>query len=240
MDSKTNQVIKTRGRPKKVLNPKSSKVMSKSAIIEHAFELAKSEALSEISIIKIANDFGVVPGLIHYYIGNRDDLLSGVINLYFKKRTLSISNLKGSWQEKIKQICHISLKLMLEYPGVVEYVATQNKYRLFQKVEEGETDYGLEFFNIICDTLREGKLKPKVAALGYHLIMQHQTSCALGEIGKLSPAKHNAFISNKLDQLDSKRYQGAKFISKEFAKLDTNVIFDTGLEILLKGLESKN
>ncbi len=229
-------VRKTRGRPRKLTAAGDTTGLSRELIIEKAVELAKTERLSEISMVRLAKEFGVVPGLIHYYLGSRDDLISGVVNHYFSKRTESMPQPSGDWQADVRKIARAVLANMLKYRGIADYIATHNRFRLFQKVLPGETDYGLEFFNNFADVLRQGGLSNKAAALGYHLLMQYLVSSAMSEISRLTPGKHENFILAQLEGLDKDKYSGALYVAKEFARLESDKTFNAGLDMLIDGI----
>jgi len=228
---------KPRGRPRKPNIHTDANGLSRESIILKAAQLAQTESLDEISMVRVAREFGVVPGLIHYYVGNRDELLSGVINQYFRERIAQMPLPSGDWRRDMREMAKASLQSMMKYRGVAAYIATHNRFRLFQMVAPGETDYGLEFFNRVADLMRCGGLPPKAAAMGYHLLMQFMVSSAVSEISGLSPGRHENYIRGKLSGLDEARFPGALYIADEFARLDFNETFSNGLEMLLAGIE---
>jgi AcrR family transcriptional regulator len=228
---------RTRGRPRKPNVHTDSEGLSREAIILKAAQLAKGESLDEISMVRVARELGVVPGLIHYYVGSRDDLLSGVINHYFRARMEQLPLPTGDWKEDMRRVARASIQSMMEYRGVAGYIATHNRFRLFQKVGPDETDYGLEFFNRVAEVMRCGGLSPKAAALGYHLLMQFIVASAANEIGGQTPGRHEKFIRTRLLGLDKSTHAGALYIAKEFSRLDFTDTFESGLEMLLAGIE---
>lgn len=235
--AETAVVKKPRGRPRKPNVHTDANGLTRESIIQKAAQLAQTESLDEISMVRVAREFGVVPGLIHYYVGNRDELLSGVINQYFRERIAKMPLPSGDWRRDMRDMARASMQSMMKYSGIAGYIATHNRFRLFQMVAPGETDYGLEFFNRVADLMRCGGLPPKAAAMGYHLLMQFIVSSAVSEISGLSPGRHEAFIRGKLAGLDDTRYPGALYIAEDFARLDADETFERGLEMLLDGIE---
>lgn len=229
-------VKKPRGRPRKPNIHTDSNVLSRVSIIHKATQLAQTEPLAEISMVRLARELGVVPGLIHYYIGSRDELISGVVNNYFQDRCAHMSEASGDWKGDVRLIARAALANMLKFRGIAEYIATNNRFRLFQKVLPGETDFGLEFFNKFADVLRRGGLSRKTAALGYHLLMQYLLASAMSEIGRLTPGKHENYIIAQVTGLDKDKYRGALFLAKEFSKLESEKCFEAGLEMLIEGI----
>ena len=230
------KVAKPRGRPRKPNIHADSDGLSREAIIAKASQLAQTEPLQELSMVRLAREFGVVPGLIHYYVGSRDELLSGVINLYFKDRVESMPAPSGDWRKDIRAMARSSMHTMLKFGGVAQYIATHNRFRLFQKVAKGETDYGLELFNRVAEIFQSGGLSAKAAAIGYHLLMQFVVSSTVGEISGLTPGKHEKFITHQLSKLDESSYKGARYIALEFAQLDFIETFEQGLDMLIEGI----
>lgn len=225
-----------RGRPRKPNVYADSSGLSREAIILKATHLAQTESLDEISIMRLGREFGVVPGLIHYYLGSRDELLSGVVNNYLQDLVRSLPAPSGEWRGDVRRLAHASMQTMLKYRGVVAYTATHNRFRLFQKVAPGETDYGLELFNAVGSILRRGGLSSKATAMGYHLLMQFIVFSAVSEISGLTPVRHENYIRAKLSGLDETRYAGALHMAGEFARLDFKETFDNGLEMLIEGI----
>ena len=75
-----------RGRPSKSLGSTgtANSVLTREQILDKATQLAKTESLDDISMVGLARELNVAPALIHYYIGSREDLISGVANRYKK------------------------------------------------------------------------------------------------------------------------------------------------------------
>jgi len=212
-------------------------MLSRVTILQHAIEMTKTVPLDQISMVQLAKDFGVAPGLIHYYLGGRDQLVSGVLNDYYRQRIQRIPMLTGNWRADVEQIARLSFQVAVENPGVSIYVASHNRYRLFQDVQPGETDYGLEFFNRMTSAIMQGGFTAEQVALAYHLLAQYLVSASMAEASRQLPAYHQAFIRNKLDSVPAEQYSGARFVSKAFSQLSSDTAFEEGLRITLDGIE---
>lgn len=235
----TPAVPRRRGRPPKTdaaIGTEST--LSRDVILQHAIGLSKTVPLDEISMVQLAKDFGVAPGLIHYYLGGRDQLVSGVLNDYYRKRVAALPSLTGDWRTDVERIVRLSFDVAVKHPGVSIYVASHNRYRLFQDVEPGETDYGLEFFNRMTSAIMQGGFTAQQVALGYHLIAQYLVSASMAEASRQLPAYHQAFIENKLESASGLQYPGARFVSKAFSRLSSDTAFEEGLRITLDGIKA--
>ncbi|QRQ83448.1 TetR/AcrR family transcriptional regulator C-terminal domain-containing protein [Cupriavidus oxalaticus] len=232
-------VPRRRGRPPRAESPIGTEPMlSRVTILQHAIQQAKTMPLDQISMVQLAKDFGVAPGLIHYYLGGRDQLVSGVLNDYYRQRIQRLPALTGDWRTDVEQIARLSFQVAVENPGVSMYVASHNRYRLFQDVQPGETDYGLEFFNRMTAALMQGGFSAEQVALGYHLLAQYLVAASMAEASRQLPAYHQAFIQNRLESVSAEQYPGARFVSKVFSHLTSDTAFEAGLRITLDGIEA--
>ncbi|AOY95344.1 TetR family transcriptional regulator [Cupriavidus sp. USMAA2-4] len=232
-------IPRRRGRPPKSDSPIGAEPMlSRTAILQHAIALTRTMPLDQISMVQLAKDFGVAPGLIHYYLGGRDKLVSGVLNDYYRMRMSRTPALSGDWRGDVERIARLSFQVALENPGVSIYVASHNRFRLFQDVEPGETDYGMEFFNRMTSAIMQGGFSAEQVALAYHLIAQYLVSTSMAEASRQLPAYHQAFIEEKLSQVPAGQYPGARFVAKAFSRLSSETAFEEGLRITLDGIEA--
>lgn len=228
-----------RGRPPKAVqeSPIEAPLISRAQIIERAVELTKVEPLEELSIVGLARDFGVASSLIHYYVGSRDGLISGVVNEYFKHRVERLAALSGQWRKDIEKHARLSYDLMVEYGGVLRYVMAHNRFRLFQQVEPGQTDYGLVYLNRVAEIFRNGGYSPEHTAMGYHLLAQYTMTAAYAEVSRQLPALHAKFIRKRIESVSSEEYAAAHYMLTPFTELNASKAFETGLKMLLDSME---
>ncbi|MEX3950759.1 TetR/AcrR family transcriptional regulator [Paraburkholderia sp. EG287B] len=225
-----------RGRPPKSAAPIGAEsLLSRNVIIERASEMAKTLPLDQVSMVQLAKEFGVAPGLIHYYLGSRDDLISGVLNGYYRRRLEALPALTGNWRSDVEIIARTSYSLAREMPGVSLYVASHNRFRLFQAVAPGEIDYGMALFNHITSAFLQGGFAADRAALAYHLLAQYLLSSSISAAGRQSPAEHSTYLRGKFDEVPDDRYPAAKIVGAAFSRLSSEQAFDEGLKLLLDG-----
>ncbi|MDR0216006.1 MAG: TetR/AcrR family transcriptional regulator C-terminal domain-containing protein [Comamonas sp.] len=238
-DSSSVTLPRRRGRPPKTDSAIGTESMlSRDVILQHAIKLSKSVPLDQISMVQLAKDFGVAPGLIHYYLGGRDQLVSGVLNDYYRQRIGALPSLTGDWRADVEGIARLSFQVAIKNPGVSIYIASHNRFRLFQDVEPGETDYGLEFFNRMTSAIMQGGFTADQVALGYHLLAQYLVSASMAEASRQLPAYHQEFIEKKLESASKLQYPGARFVSKAFSRLTSEIAFEEGLRVTLDGIQA--
>src|SRR3546814_14995797 len=56
---------------------------SRASIFRAGFELTKSVPLQDLSIVGLARSMDITPALVHYYVGSRDHLPPGIMNLFY-------------------------------------------------------------------------------------------------------------------------------------------------------------
>lgn len=201
-------------------------------------QLAQSESVEAITIARLARELGVTTSLIHYFVVNRDELLSAVFNRVLKLRTEAYQPLTGQWREDLEAQLLQTHQSQLHWKGITTYVATHNRYRLFQRVEPGDVDYGLVFFDRIGRILKSAELSQRHAALAYHLIMLFMTSVASAHVNRQEPVAHQTYLREHLDLFPSDSFEGAHFLMPEFSRISTSTTFEEGLRLLLDGISA--
>lgn len=211
--------------------------VTKEEIVRHAAQLAQREHFSEITMVRLGRELGVAPGLIHYFVGSRDELLSLVINSALKERAEGFPALTGDWRADLAAVLRQTLEMQLRWKGITTYVASHNKYRLFQNVSGDEQDYGVVFFDHIGRILKSGGFTAPKAAMAYHLLMLFLTAVASAHVNRQEPSAHREYILEHLSRFPAPKFAGSTFLAKDFTAIDTEKSFRQGLQILLDGIE---
>jgi AcrR family transcriptional regulator len=206
-------------------------------MVECAIRIAQSEALTEVSMVRIGKELGVAAGMVHYHLGSRDELISAVINAAFKERLQLLPELTGDWRTDIEGFARSSLTTLERWPGLATYILTENKFRLFQRVQPGEVDYGLAYFDHIGLILKQAGLPGPFAAMAYHLLMLFVSVMAAEKENRQSPQTHGDFITGYLAKFGAGSHEGAAYLAAPFSAIDSPATFDAGMAILLDGFE---
>src|SRR5579859_1711471 len=120
--------------------------LSKEGVLHRALELCKHEPLQAISIVRVSTELNVTPALIHYYVGGRDRLTSGVMNLFYQEIVGRLPSAVEDWRADVSAVFNTLYASYLDYGGIIAYLMSHNRFRLFQLVEGKEQDYGALFF----------------------------------------------------------------------------------------------
>jgi len=125
----------------------------------------------------------------------------------------------------------------VKYPGIVAYVVSHNRYRLLQDVSEGETDYGILFFERLASCIRQAGLDARRTAMFMHLLLQHVLTSGHQKAHHQLPGDHQAFLVSRLRTLDVSERPNVQFVLESFASLNADHAFETGLDLLIQGME---
>ncbi|MDD2046228.1 TetR/AcrR family transcriptional regulator [Pseudomonas putida] len=235
--SVTSATAKAVPRKRSGRRPKSDQDVSREAMITCAIGIAQNESLTEVSMVRIGKELGVAAGMVHYHLGSRDELISAVINAAFKDRLQQLPALTGDWRKDIEAFARSSLATLERWPGLATYILTENKFRLFQRVQPGEIDYGLAYFDHIGQILKAATLPQPFAAMAYHLLLLFVSVIAAEKENHQAPHAHSDFISGYLMK-STQHYPGAAFLASDFVAIDSTITFDAGLALLLDGFDS--
>lgn len=225
------------GRRPKLGNEHSPPSLTKADVIRHLIELAQREAFSEITVARLARELGVASSLIHYFLGNRDDMLILVFNHALRELAEGAPPLTGSWRADIDALLRQAHRTLMKWRGITTHLAAQNRYRIFQDVAPGEIDFGLVFFDRVGRVFRAAGFSAEDSALAYHLLMLFLTSVARAHMFRQEPAAQRDFITNHVGKFSATDYPGATFVVPSFTNLDTETTFERGMVLLLDGFE---
>ncbi|MGE7964016.1 TetR/AcrR family transcriptional regulator C-terminal domain-containing protein [Pseudomonas sp. NPDC089918] len=222
-----------RGRP----TGTDTSLLDKKTIIAVALQLTKMAPLQDVSIVKVAKELGVTPALIHYYLGGRDPLTSGVMNMFYKELVESWPPEQGGWRHNIEVTAEAMYRAYIRYPGVAAYVISHNRYRLFQEVAEGETDYGVIVFEKMLSTVRGMGFDAARTSMYAHLIVDFIIGNAHATVRHRWPGEHKEFLDAKLAALDPKVFPAVDFVRESYTTLNALTTFAAGLNLLFDALE---
>ncbi len=198
--------------------------------------MTREVPLHELSIVRVAQELEVTPALIHYYLGGRDALTSGVMNDFYQELVENWPVLRGNWRKDLEAICTAVYEAHARYPGIASYVVLHNKYRMIQDILPGETDYGVLLFEKFTSAVRNIGFDASRTGVYTHLLNEFVTGYAQATAAHRWPGEHAQFLDAKLSSLDRRKFPAAHFVSKTFTRLDGASAFQAGLRLFLDGL----
>lgn len=210
---------------------------SRQGILKAALKLSKSVALQDLSIVVVARSINVTPALIHYYIGGRDWLTSGIMNLFYKSLLKKWPVATGDWEQDVWNSAKAFFDHLLDYPGIAAYLVSNYRFRVFQLTAFGDRDYGAEVLNRFVGHVRAAGLSAERTGLRTQLIHEFVMSTANQATQDLLPADHKQFFEEKLASLDPVRMEHIIFGKVVPLQLGADDLFREGMALFLLGIQ---
>jgi AcrR family transcriptional regulator len=209
----------------------------RASIVERAFAMTATHSLADLSIVRLAANLGVRPGTIHYHLGSRENLITAVMNRFYREilGKIDAGRPNGDWQDEVRRYVDIWLEEKLIHPGVASYIASNDRFRVFQKPAEGEPDYGSMFMDRVFGLLATAGFMPDDAAQCWHLLALYTNATAQTIAMKLAPAEHSDFLINRAQRYDKKSFPGLTFGLPALARLDARAAFKRSFDDLIAG-----
>jgi AcrR family transcriptional regulator len=222
------------GRPRLTGND-STGLINRNTVIDLAYEQARTQPLDAISFVQIAQTLGVAPGSLHYHIGTKDDLTSAILKRFYKGLLTDLRKMPPGldWMDRLRFFARVLMASKRAHRGASEHIQTRARFRLFQKVSPGETDWGAAYLDWAFTLFREAGFDAEDTALCYHVLAMHCLAAATSTTARLGPADHDAFLIDRADTLDEGTTPGLDFALRAFARVKSDDAFEFGLEALL-------
>jgi hypothetical protein len=199
--------------------------------------LSKTIPLQELSIVVVAKSLGVTPALIHYYVGGRDWLTSGTMNLFYADLLKKLPAATGDWRHDVPKVAHAIYKQLLSHSGVASYMVSHSRFRTFQLTAFGQRDYGVEVLERLATCVLQVGCSPERAGIHTHLIMEFVISASYKAARHLLPGEHRQFLEEKLSKLDPEKFPSMILINCAPISLNAETAFWEGINLFMLGLE---
>src|ERR1700677_1563553 len=206
--------------------------MAKADIVHRALGLCHLESLQSVSIVRVANEMGVTPALIHYYVGGRDRLTSGVMNAFYAALVAELPPPTPDWRADLTAVFGTIYDFYIRFGGISAYLMSHNRFRVFQLVDPGERDFGALFFERVIGSIRIAGLSAESTAMYAHLLLQHVLSSAYQQASRQLPEDHQDFLVSRLQNLKPTEAPNTFFVLETFAALGGHEAFRAGLNII--------
>jgi AcrR family transcriptional regulator len=223
-----------RGRPPKDAHPE----VSRERIAAIAIELSKTLPLSEITMVRLAQELGVTHGLLHYYVKGRGELASLVLNHLYAELFVGIESVEGDWRRQLETIAQRQREVLTTYAGATMHVAVHNRHRILQDVHDSEADFGLLFTDRLFQIMRDVGFGKRDGVMAAHLLSNFVLFSSLSEVTRSLPKFHEEYLTERLAALDRDSYPGMHWAAAALPRIGADEVFASGLRYLLDGFEA--
>jgi AcrR family transcriptional regulator len=232
MRAKANRVMLVRpGR-----RPLGSRKLDSTTIIAKGLALTKTVPLQEVSIVRLAREFGVTPASIHYYFDGRDQLTSGIINLFVGEIVRAWPNQTGNWKVDLETVAEAIYRWYVRYPGIAAYFVSQNRFRvLVPAAERGGGEVLLQFLERYFAALGQVGLDAQRTATLAVVLIQFIHVSAHATASHQWPGEQR-LLKHRLSKLDRADFPNIDRFRTDYLQLAGDTAFNAGLGLILAGL----
>jgi AcrR family transcriptional regulator len=217
--------------------PTGGAALDRERIIAHAFELARSVPLQDISIKRIAGELGVTRGSIHYHLNRREDLISAVFIRFKQELIAHWPTSSGEWRPDLEAVSMAMYRHFLRYAGISAYLVVHNRFDvLIPAIAADETGAVLGFYERLFAAVRAVGLDAKRSATYVGLLIQFIHTAAHRTAQHQWPGETEK-LATYFDPLDPAEYPAIAFMRDSYAHLAGDAAFEAGLALLMAGLD---
>jgi hypothetical protein len=180
----------------------------------------------DLTFARVAHSLKVQAGTLHYHLGSRANLITGVMNLFYRtlNERIDAGGEERDWKDELRRIVSIWFEIKLEYPGIAQYLGSEDRFRTFQRPWDGERDHGARFMDRVFQLLEDAKLSPTLAAECWYRLAVLTTAVAKDIADLHSPDVHATFLQDRWRQLHGD-HPGLAFALPAFSQLDAKAAF---------------
>ncbi len=223
------------GRP----DSKNAGNVNRAMILRAAMKLAAKTPLQDLSIVTVAKSMNVTPALIHYYIGGRDWLTSGVMNLFYRDVLRKWPKPGDDWRRNLEEATHCLYTQFVRYAGIAAYVVSNSRFRVFQLTAFGDRDYGVEMLDRFTGLVRATGLSSDRTGIYASQMIDFITQTGHSAALHLYPAEHRAFLDEKSSRLEEARYPNITFTRFAPLDIDGELAIREGLALFFLGIAAE-
>jgi AcrR family transcriptional regulator len=195
--------------------------------------IVDEEGLGALSMRRLAAELGVNPMSIYYHLPGKGAVISGLVEVVFSRMRVPPSeNLR--WQERVRAYAHAYRDTVRSHPDLALQIVSD---------AAAVSDAVLSGAEPLYEALEEAGLPPKLIVRAADSLVDFVHGFALGEAS--NPSGEFDIGSELLARIETqpagrvpalRRVFGA--LGKEGARYDFDTGFETGLDILIKGIEA--
>jgi AcrR family transcriptional regulator len=201
--------------------------LSRDRILRAGVDLADREGLDALTMRRLAQELGVEAMTLYYYVANKDDLLSGIVDVVVQGIDLPTPG--QAWRQALRTAAISAHDILVRHPWSAA---------LFLR---GEPRQGrLDYMNGILGCLREGGFSTEMTHHAYHAIDSHILGFTLWQVGILTASDDlTRTAADFRAQLDDERFPHlAEHVDWHLADHPQETSeFEFGLDLILDGLE---
>ena len=145
--------------------------LSRERVLGGAVTVADAGGIDALTIRSLAQNLGVKPMSVYYYVANKDEILDGIVDLVFSEIDLPTPG--GDWRAELRRRAHSARRVLRAHPWAIGLM-------------ESRTSPGpatLRHHDAVIATLRRAGFSHELTAHAYALLDSYTYGFALQEVG---------------------------------------------------------
>lgn len=205
--------------------------LSKELVLRAAITLADRDGIDALTMRRLAQELGVEAMSLYYYVANKDELLSGMVDLVASE--IEAPSGGADWKTAIRR-------------SAISFHDTLARHRWATNIMiSGPPGVGpaqLRYSDALLRRLRESGLSPELTHHAYHALDSHIVGSTLWAAGVSTVMKTKAdFVQKFIRELPRDEYPDfANHVDQHMTKSVRTTgksEFEFGLDLILDGLE---
>ena len=205
--------------------------LSKDRVLRAAMSLADQAGIDALTMRRLAQELGVEAMSLYYYVANKDDLLSGIVDLVV--REIEVPSGAADWKTAVRKSAISYHEALRRHPWAT---------RLMMSGPAGVSPAHLRYSDTLLRRLREAGFSPKLTHHAYHALDSHIVGSTLWSANVGAVLKNKAdFVQKFIRELPVEEYPYfAEHVQQHVTKsvpTSGKTEFEFGLDLILDGLE---
>lgn len=159
--------------------------LSRERVLRAAIELADEGGIDALSIRRLAQQLGARPMSLYHYVANKDDLLSGILDIVVDEMALAPRG--GDWKGAIQTSALSAHEVLLRHPWACTLMMSPIRVRPAR----------LRYMESLLRRLREAGFSAEITDHAYHALDSHIIGFTLWYTG------YSSAISASTEELDA-------------------------------------
>lgn len=219
--------------------PTGSPKLDRDQIIACGLALSRTIPLQDLSIVRVANELGVTPAMIHYHVEGREVLTSAIVKRFMRELVDVWPKPGGKWKQDLEAVARTMYRHFLAYPGMSAFFALQNRFEAFTSALEKDDERALfEFLDLYFAAFRAAGLDADRTAPFAILLLQFIHSSAHHTSRHHWPAEQKRLQAH-LAKLEDQGFANIGFLRDSYLRVAGSGAFDAALKLIIDGLEAE-
>lgn len=205
--------------------------LTRERVIEAALRVMDREGLEAVSMRRVAREVGVEAMSLYHHVEDKEDLLDGICERVMAE--FDFPEQVDDWAENCRRGARAWRRLLQAHPGVMRLFAEQRgPVRSIDSMRP--MDYALSL-------LRSAGLSDRDTAQAFHAFGGYIQGFVMMELGSIVGGSDDETVEARaaLASALPDDFATLRAVSPYFAECDADEQFEFGLDLLIRGLETK-